>query len=286
MRAIAPPQLNFTDVLNTCIESISCEDLSRELTAINPQFNNAVQDFVAKVATADLFQIQPFTGDNDAVVAGNITKKELKGLYTSHMVPLTKPARTYYDQLKMLAPLSICPFCGFGHVSTLDHYLPKAKFPLLSILPSNLVPSCADCNKGKCAGIATTKSEQCLHPYFDQNHFISEQWLYAEVLESSPATIRYYVQAPENWNADDQARVTQHFTDFDLARRFGIQAGTELSSLKGELEFDFQYNQVDGVKLALQKKAFVAASQHLNSWKTALYQTLLDSDWYCSGGFR
>ena len=46
MRAINPPQLNFTDVLNTCIGSISCNNLTRELTAINPQINNAVQDFL------------------------------------------------------------------------------------------------------------------------------------------------------------------------------------------------------------------------------------------------
>lgn len=286
MRAINPPQVNFTDVLNTCVGSISCQSLTQRINAINPQLNNAVQSFDIKVATADLFQIQNFQGGDGDTVAGNVTKKELKGLYTYHMVPENKPARSYYDQLMLLAPLRICPFCGFGHVTTLDHYLPKAKFPLLSILPKNLVPSCADCNKGKRVRIAITKQEQCLHPYYDQGHFVTEQWLYAEVIETTPATIRYFVQAPAQWSVDDQERVLNHYRDFKLETRFRTQAGTELPNLKGELEYDFQVNQAVGVQFALQRRAAVAASQHANSWKTAMYQALANSGWYCAGGFR
>lgn len=97
MRAIPPPQLTFNDVLNTCVGSISCQTLTQNINAINPQLNNSVQDFDTKAATADLFQIQTFTGNDDAVVTGQVTKAELKGLYTFHMVPARKPARQYYD---------------------------------------------------------------------------------------------------------------------------------------------------------------------------------------------
>lgn len=286
MRALAPPQFTFADVLNTCVGSISCPTLTQNINAINPQLNNAAQNFDSKAITADLYQIQPFLGKDTDNVVGQVTKKELKGLYTYHLVPANKPARQYYDQIMMQAPLRICPFCGFGHVTTLDHYLPKAKFPLLSIFPKNLVPSCADCNKGKSAEIATSKNEQCLHPYFDQGHFINEQWLFAEVIQTIPATIRYFVQAPKNWTESDQARVQSHFDDFKLAKRFSIQAGDEISNLRGELDIDFQINQQVGVEQALQKKYAGASLQHKNSWRTAMYQALAASNWYCSGGFR
>ncbi len=286
MRAINPPQVNFIDVLDTCIDSISCENLTNKLNAITPQLNIAIQDYNLKVATADLFQIQPFTQGDESIVTGQVKKKELKGLYTFHMVPAKKPARAYYDQIKMLAPLNICPFCGFGHVSTLDHYLPKAKFPLLSILPNNLVPSCADCNKGKSAGIATIKQEQCLHPYFDQGHFVNEQWLFAEVVESSPVSIIFHITPPPHWPKDDKKRVESHFIDFKLGSRFKIQAATELPVLKGELEYDYQINQADGVKQALHRKSMASSAQHVNWWKTAMYQALANNDWYCDGGFR
>lgn len=286
MRALTPPQLTFTDVLNTCVSSISCQTQAQNINAINPQLNNSVQDFDTKAATADLFQIQTFTGNDDAVVTGQVTKSQLKGLYTFQMVPAGKPARQYYDQIMMQAPLRICPFCGFGQVDTLDHYLPKAKFPLLSIHPNNLVPSCTPCNKGKNAGIATSKNEQCLHPYFDLGHFINEQWLFAEVIHTRPARIRYFVQAPNHWPEADKARVNCHFNDFKLASRFNIQAGDEISSLRIELDIDYQINQQTGVEQALLKKHAVASQQHTNSWKTAMYQALAVDDWYCSGGFK
>ncbi|NQY16716.1 HNH endonuclease [Alteromonas sp.] len=286
MRALAPPQLVFTDVLNTCVGSISCPTLSQNINAISPILNNATQDFDTKSTTSDLFQIQPFTGEDTDYVAGKVTKKELKGLYTHHMVPAKKPARQYYDKLMLQAPYRICPFCGFGQVTTLDHYLPKSKFPLLSIFPKNLVPSCADCNKGKNAGIATSRNEQCLHPYFDQGHFIDEQWLFAEVIHTRPARIRYFVQAPNHWSDADKARVNCHFSDFKLASRFNIQAGDEISSLRIELDIDYQINQQTGVEQALLKKHAVASQQHMNSWKTAMYQALVADDWYCSGGFK
>ena len=286
MRAISPPLINFSDVFRTCVDSISSDDLTNRLNSIIPQLDVAIQDYNKKINTADLFQIQPFLGNNDSIVTGDVNKAELKGLYTSHMVPEKKPARSYYDQLKMSAPLSICPFCGFGTVETLDHYLPKALFPCLSILPNNLVPSCTDCNKKKNTAIATTKQTQCLHPYFDQYHFISEQWLFAEVIETSPATIEFFVTAPTHWTNDDKERVKTHFIDFKLGARFKIQSATELSGLKAELEYDYKISQAQGVKQALQRKSDIYFSLHANWWKTAMYQALANSEWYCEGGFR
>lgn len=286
MRAINPPQISFADVLSTCVGSISSVDLSTRLSAIAPQLNLAERDYHLKVATADLFQVQAFTQGDNAIVAGQVTKKELKDLYTFHMVPATKPGRSYYDQIKMSAPLSICPFCGFGHVSTLDHYLPKARYPLLSVLPSNLVPSCTDCNKGKNDDIATTKQEQCLHPYYDKGHYINEQWLFAEVEECSPASIKFYVNAPAHWQDNDRVRIETHFTDFKLATRFRVQAATELPVLKGELEYDYNTSQANGVQQALLRKFYAASAQHINWWKSAMYKALAQNEWYCSGGFR
>jgi hypothetical protein len=45
----------------------------------------------------------------------------------------------------------VCPYCDFHSIShedfsSIDHFLPKSKFPLLSIYSRNLVVSCAGCN--------------------------------------------------------------------------------------------------------------------------------------------
>jgi 5-methylcytosine-specific restriction endonuclease McrA len=130
-------------------------------------------------------------------VLGGMTKSEFTDLYRVQMVGEGKPGRKYYDQLMMLAPLQKCPYCGFGQASTLDHFLSKARYPAFSVLSTNLVPACTDCNKGKGAS-AVTQEIQTLHPYFEQDVIETEPWLYAEVIECAPPAARYFVQPPSS----------------------------------------------------------------------------------------
>ena len=142
------------------------------------------------------------------------------------MVPKEKLARKYYDKLLSLAPLNRCPYCGIGQVSTLDHYLPKTKFLIFSVLPYNLVASCKDCNTGKLDSYATTQNKQTLHPYYDD--FTSEQWLYARVLQ--PLKIEFYV-------------LNKTATVSSIAKRFDIPYTTtnRILQLNGRYAFVKEY---------------------------------------------
>lgn len=64
--------------------------------------------------------------------------------------------RIYLDDEEFLSEYresmvgKLCPYCGECiTVVEIDHFLPKSKYPLLSIYSSNLVPSCVECNKEK-----------------------------------------------------------------------------------------------------------------------------------------
>ena len=184
----------------------------------------------------------------------------------------------------MQAPEGLCPFCGFGQATTLDHYLPKAKFPQLSVLPSNLVPSCKDCNTSKSARIVTTKQKQCLHPYFDHHNFIDQQWLHGEVRHTKPATIRFFVKVPGHWDDISKARVQSHFKDFNLSSRYSLEASHRLAFL-GDLFANLVWLDSVAVRQQLTGAAESGARQHVNSWETAMFQALAESDWYCDGGF-
>ncbi|HDR6315494.1 TPA: hypothetical protein QCU53_002225 [Bacillus thuringiensis] len=77
----------------------------------------------------------------------NISKTEMLKLYTDKLAKLKQPGRVYYDKL-MDSPLNhMCPLCGSRPVDSLDHYLPKEKFPAFAISPINLIPACLGCNK-------------------------------------------------------------------------------------------------------------------------------------------
>lgn len=69
--------------------------------------------------------------------------------------------REYMEQLvEKRCPICDCSF-AYSQV-TLDHILPKSKFPFLSITPINLVPACYNCNMRKNDGIPS----KVLNPYF------------------------------------------------------------------------------------------------------------------------
>ncbi|WP_053161421.1 HNH endonuclease [Streptomyces caatingaensis] len=61
----------------------------------------------------------------------------------------------------------LCPLCGISKVTTIDHQLLKGRYPLLAVVPVNLVPACRDCNTGKGEEAPATAEDQPLHPYYD-----------------------------------------------------------------------------------------------------------------------
>lgn len=93
-------------------------------------------------------------------------KASLIALYTP------KPHKLPYailERMRREHGLLHCPSCGAtGAPGTLDHYLPKAVFPELSIVLLNLVPMCSDCQGVKLSEFSSdTGGKRFFHPYFD-----------------------------------------------------------------------------------------------------------------------
>lgn len=284
MRAMQKPTQDANDVFGRCIQSIANKNLQARLGAIAADLLAEGGDYDRKAAAAQLYTLAADVNENDAIVRGMVTKAELKNVYTNHMVAKSKQARDIYQALLDRAPLGLCPSCGFGQAETLDHYLNKAGFPQFSVLPYNLVPACKSCNHGKLDSVATTAGQQPLHPYYDHGAYVAEQWLYAEVRETSPPTVRYYVSPPPGWNDISRERIVSHFSGFQLPRRFGVQATSELAALRQTLSMFCPTE--DSRRARLVEYAAVHRSLHANCWKTALYQALASSEWYCREGYQ
>lgn len=271
MRALKHPTATPDETYLTCVNSISNENLRSRLKALVNSVNIAANEYLIKGNDNTLYTIPANNGGNDDLVLGNVTKKELKDVYSTHMVGFNKPARSIYDSILYGAPFNRCPFCGVGQVSTLDHYLPKSKYPLLSVTPPNLIPCCKDCNTGKSSDIAQTKGQQSLHPYFDKEYFFNEQWIFADVIPTTPETVNFFVKAPDHWDQISKERVQSHFQDFNLARRFSIESANEIASQQYFFETQKNRNIHDLISL-LNEYADSNYRNQVNSWKTAFYQ--------------
>jgi len=208
-------------------------------------------------------------------------KSDLIKLYNSYFVKDNKPGRIVYDQL-MVSANDMCPFCGgIGRPRNLDHYLPKAHYPQLSILPLNLIPACRDCNMdGKGENFASTEEEQVIQPYLDDNRYFNEQWIFANYIEATidePAAIQYFVQPPQHWEDSHKRRVEKHFHDFNLALRFAKEAGARLVTLIPQIEglTNFGLNGED-IKNTLIRPA-IRSTLFINHWERVMLLALLDA---------
>lgn len=283
MRRLNKLTVNHADVYDACVSGLDPVAAGR-FTIARAAVVARFQDYELRAATHQLFSFAASTKGNGAQqVLNGVTKKEFVDLYSEQMVDPRKPGRTYYDRLIMLAPLGKCPYCGFGQVSTLDHFLPKARYPAFSVLCANLVPACTDCNTPSKSASAVTQDTQMLHPYFEEAIVETEPWLFAEVIPSVPATVRYFVQPPNAWPADLVQRTANHFRGLDLARRFAVEAAAELAGL-AELLDDLGTD--DSRRAHLSAMARVERRSRKNSWKAALYEALAESDWFLGGGYR
>lgn len=285
MRALVKPLQDFSDVFESCLLGVSDVALRGRYQGIIQELQDAAEDYELKAPSASLYLIAANNQANGEVVVGEVLKKELKSLYSTYLVTLGKPARPMYDRLIASAPGEKCPYCGVGRVSTLDHYLPKSKFPCLSILPANLVPSCADCNFGKRSSLALSLEDQPIHPYYDRGVYVSDQWLCGEVVKTSPPSVRYYVSPPEGWIEHDRVRVKSHLDAFNLAARYSVQAAEELTSIRQMLIDYVADGNPDSIRDHLLRNESVERKIHPNSWKTAMYQALAKSEWYLNGGY-
>ena len=92
---------------------------------------------------------------------GNFPNKEFLNLLNIHTCVYCNRNYTLY-------------FGGNNARAELDHWFPKADFPILALSFYNLIPSCHSCNhiKGASKGFDWLKALDIMnHPYFDKNDF-------------------------------------------------------------------------------------------------------------------
>lgn len=278
MLKVPKPTLLSADVYDDCIGVFQDAAIHARLDACKPLIAAAEAEFEAKITRGEIYTIA-----HERVVNGNVTKDELKKVYSDQMVK-SKTGRVYYDTLIKAAKGDLCPLCAQRDVTTLDHYLPKAKYPRLSVVPVNLVPACKDCNTGKLTSYPRTPEEETIHPYYDDIE--SDQWLEARINRTTPLSITFYVTHVPGWPSLLFERTKNHFISYKLDMLYATQAGRELTARK--LLYTTTYHSGAGnagIKKLLHDESVSRGQININSWQSALYRCLANDDWFCDGGF-
>nr|WP_321222224.1 hypothetical protein [uncultured Psychroserpens sp.] len=278
MKKIAKPSFLVSEVILDCIDNLQNTVLKQEIIDSVDQFTTAESDFNNKKLTNTLYQIHQNVNISDTINA-----TVLKGIYTDRLVNKNNKGRKYYNSIFISAPNGKCPFCNVKQVRTLDHYLPKSKYPILSITPNNLVPSCSDCNKDKLVDSPTNSEEETLHPYFDDIE--DYDWLKAKIITLNPITFEYYVLPPDDWPTLLRERLRNHFASYLLNELYSIHAIEEFENIKQQITILFESAGSNHLKAHLKDCYSSRYVVNKNSWQTAFYDCLYQNIDFCNGEF-
>ncbi len=279
MRRVPPPTDDAVAVFGLCISRMYEGDLKMRLSSAAPDVAEAARDYGIAAVGASLHTVPETDG-----VPGKVTAAEMEAVYTQRLVPRGSPGRPVYERLLAAPSHGICPYCGQRVVSTLDHYLPKARYSSLVVTPMNLIPLCFECNKTKSDSRPTCAEDQHPHPYVED--FDDASWLVATVHHTSPPSLSFACIPPDAWSVTRRERIGHHFRTLKLGALYAAHGAEELVNLRGTLRSLWPTAGLEGVRGLLGVVADGHLSAHRNSWQAAAYAALRDSDWYCGGGFE
>lgn len=279
MKQLPLPEFAVTQAVELCVSGITNPERAQALMDALPMFQGAEALYLNLASKGQLYTIP--TSDN---VTPQLSGELMGIVYKSHFMRVRSPSRGLYDAIRAAPAFNLCPLCGQRTVSSVDHYLPQSLHPVFNLTPANLVPACSDCNKNKLAKLAQSAEQQTLHPYFDD--LGADRWLVAEILETVPPSIAYRVRPAKAWSATLAQRVRHHFEVMELAELYAAQAASELADISFGLLQIAQTGDDAAVRSHLYGEFKSRNERDANSWKTALYEGLCVSNWFCKEGYR
>ena len=210
MRSI---QSNIGNLSSFYKDMISGTRRSADFLPLEEDLLTAEEEY-EKLAVQSLLYTYPTDNEGKySIKYTNITKEDIISLYTYYMV--RSKGRVIYDRILSLAENGKCPYCGQRNVRTLDHFLPKSRYPMVAINPSNLIPCCSDCNKDKKDSSINKNSDLIIHPYFDSN-VDSTQWLFCVITtidySHQVITMNFQVRNVTEFDLSLNERISNHFS--------------------------------------------------------------------------
>lgn len=227
----------------------------------------------------------PEVGELEKAPLTDLQKEAMRHAFTVETEPMTALRGDLLGRISVAR----CPFCGISESSTLDHYLPKEKYPEFSVLPKNLVPSCAVCNTRKRDRILNeeTNVRMFLHPCYDV--IPDTAFLAVRVrMEADALILCYCLTRPTRMAPRTFQHLQSHFNELNLADRYRRMGLEHLGGLYPALRRAYGSGE-DAKRVAerlIERAEDFKVVSGSNYWLAKLYRALADNDDFCDGGFE
>ncbi len=187
--------------------------------------------------------------------------------------------------LKLLAEK--CPYCGYGTIDELDHFLQKDIYKAFSVFPLNLIPCCGPCNRMKPKQPSALAEQHQVHVYLED---VSQYDMLRADVDIAPATggllIGFRLQQPPHMPAELFNRVAHHMTIFKLRERFVRQTNIFLSGLETAMDDAFEAGPLVLQQYLGRTAASIARRAGNNDWRSALMAGLFACPAFFGGAYK
>ncbi|MDQ0919157.1 HNH endonuclease [Paenibacillus sp. V4I5] len=210
--------------------------------------------------------------------------EELLG-YKTFNIALFQTSSSLAEFRAMMSLNKVCPYCDLTKTRkdlvSVDHFLPKAHFPVLSIYPENLIVACKGCNE-------TIKGENIkipiAHPYYEE---ISN---YITFIIDETDFMKYKVEIKINEGIPKllKNKITNFIELFKLKERYEENITAELRKFRNDVRKQalaelngvshFQHITREDIKVCTEKY-FREAIIDNNTFKRAIDGTKIKNDY-------
>lgn len=281
MIKLKAPEIDSRDLLKDCIHNLNKES---EKQLIESNVEKIVEFYHQYSIHANCNKLHKL---EDGQLINKEVEELIKKLYTNKLSKRKEKARRYYDEIinykinkeldlpiKFNDEIKVCPICHTSEVNNLDHYLPKAKYPIQSLNPINLLPICSKCNTNKIDYTSTCEGENLIHLYFDDLDQIT--WLKTKIDNCNPLSVTYFVDKTAFNNPILYRRVKKTFEIYKIGKTYEMLAIQEIrNQIKNIVEYSKSSDKDDFNDYLISS---VKSYTNKNSWKYALYYELSLND--------
>ncbi len=265
MNRVPIPELDsdLRKILTECIDDYEKEGLKKQLKSHIDEAETASKDYEKCIpdGISDYFK-------NYYMKRLNLEMTNFKKIYEEKIAKVGKPGQKYYNQL--LNKVTLCPICGSESTNSLDHYLPKSKYPLLIATVANLVPECFECNYNKRSYTTNEYEKTLFHPYYDE---INYKWLDARIQFVDKEFMIVFYNSHDLMPMKSRLDITME--KYQLNIKYRGKAITEINSIKWMYAKKvYKGLSMNEIKSAVEESRESAEAYDANAWQAALYRAL------------
>ncbi len=212
-------------------------------------------------------------------------KKKLQDLYSSdcdvakkvrshHNIFTSAERRVYHNK---------CPYCVLSEPNTLEHILPKGKYPEYAVHVHNLIPCCSKCNmhKGEAVKDTETGLPHTLNFYYhnpEEFHFLQVE---CSIDSNNQPLFSYNLVFPPDADPVLSSIIVNHFNRLHLIERYNQEAISIYTAIEPMIIGMSQGKTLDDALMVISDYLHTISSNYgINHHLVALLRGLIISPQY------